>query len=79
MFLSNFTWWLTVVALCVGFDLVFSFQSTPSIIEPYFGRFAGSFQDFGPNFITGDVYFVNRQAMFLYNFSYDGQGAGNIY
>ena len=45
-------------------------------VEPYFGRFAGSFQDFGGNGIVGDLYFANSQALFLFNFSYDGQSTG---
>ncbi|KAI2803162.1 hypothetical protein BLOT_007285 [Blomia tropicalis] len=51
-----------------------AFESTSFPVEPYLGRFAGSFQDFGGNGITGDLYLVNNHALFLYNFSYDGQG-----
>lgn len=46
-------------------------------IDPYFGRFAGSFQDFGGNGIAGDLYFVSNHAIYLSNFSYDGHGTGN--
>ena len=54
-----------------------AFELTSFPVEPYLGRFAGSFQDFGGNGITGDLYLVNNHALFLYNFSYDGQGTGN--
>lgn len=47
-------------------------------MEPYFGRFAGSFQDVTGNGISGQIYFVNSHSLFLYNFTYDGQGTGNV-
>ncbi|KAH9416326.1 hypothetical protein DERP_000831 [Dermatophagoides pteronyssinus] len=39
----------------------------------YFGQYVGSFNHNWNNIITGDVYFVNKHTLFLYNFSFNGQ------
>ncbi|OTF83325.1 hypothetical protein BLA29_013945, partial [Euroglyphus maynei] len=43
----------------------------------YFGKYVGSFNhDWNhnhDNIITGNVYFVNKQTLFINNFSFDGQ------
>ena len=53
----------------------------------YFGKYVGSFnRDWNNNhhrhhniIVAGDVYFVNKHTLFLYNFSFDGQESGRIY
>ena len=45
----------------------------------YFGQYVGSFNHNWNNIITGDVYFVNKHTLFLYNFSFNGQESGKRY
>lgn len=51
---------------------------SPSLSTPYFGQYAGPFQDYGHHGIEGELYLVDDRSLFLYNFSYDGLDSGKF-